>query len=286
MNKLRKLIRLVIIMSLAANLVGCNSIFNTVENQSATECEETTTYTEEITDQESGKISSDLNVIVQSLNNRDIENIRTLFDDATLQEITAFEKRMKYVFDMVDDKVIKVEECETYKTKAFEVALSDWYGVYVSYDIYTETNKYTLDISYRFNKNINVADTGVYSIEISDLEREHMYYEYGNSITHKIPGVFSTEIETIEYNSNELWTYYSQRDEIVPIMASAAAVELSRAGIEKIHVENLEVNDEGWMSITLVDEMNFKYLVKTDEYGYIEFIFENDADGREVFCRL
>ena len=71
MNKLRKLIRLVIIMSLGANLVGCNSIFNTVENQSTTECEETTTYTEEITDQESGKISSDLNVIVQSLNNRE-----------------------------------------------------------------------------------------------------------------------------------------------------------------------------------------------------------------------
>ena len=107
-----------------------------------------------------------------------------------------------------------------------------------------------------------------------------MYYEYGGIITHRIPCVFSTDMQTIEYNRDELWSYYSQREEIVPIMASAAAaVELSKAGIEKIHIESFEVHESGWMSIILVDELNYRYLVETDKYGYIQFIYENDENG-------
>lgn len=286
MSKCKKLINLAITICLVVNLLGCNNIFKTSENQSLAECEGTTSYTEEITKEELEKINSDVNIIIQSLNDKDIEKIKTVFSGITLQEMTAFDERMEYIFDMFDGEIINTEEYGIIRLDSGSFLLPDYYSIRASYDIYTETKKYILDVRYEFQDDIQPVYAGVYSVEILDFDRTHEYYEYGNSITHKIPGVFSTEIETIEYNSNELWTYYSQREEIVPIMASAAAVELSRAGIKKIHVENLEVNDEGWMSITLVDEMNFKYFVKTDEYGYIEFIFENDADGREVFCRL
>lgn len=293
MSKGNKIIRLLALTILMVNLLGCNNKFYSSENSSTSEqeksisVEETTTFTEEITDEELEKIHSDVNIIIQSLNDRDINQMKSVFKESALEVITSFDERMKYAFDMLNGKIISMEECKIFKSEMYHVSIAEWYTVRVSYDIYTETQKYILDVRYVLRKSENFINTGVYAFEISDLDREHMYYGYGGTIMHRIPCVFSTEIQTIEYNRNELWSYYSQREEIVPIMASAAAaVELSKAGIEKIHIESFEVHESGWMSIILVDELNYRYLVETDEYGYVQFIYENDENGRLIFYWL
>lgn len=285
MSKYKKIIVVMITLCLTLSLSGCNNVVNTSEIQSTNKSEEIPPFTEEITKEELEKINSDIKVIIQSLNNRDVESMKTLFDDTTLQKVTSFDERMKYVFDMLDGNIVNVEERKLNKVDSSGLVESEWYYIYISYDIYTETNIYPLDVVYVCNKKMKIEDTGVYSINISDLDREDEYYEYLNGKT-SVAGIFSTEIDTIEYNHNELWSYYSKIEDFEPIMASSTAVELSRVGIEKIHIENLEVSEEGWMSITLVDEMNFKYLVETDEYGYVNHIYENDSEGRVLFYRI
>lgn len=293
MRKGKKIISVLALTILIVNLLGCNNKFSSSENSSTSKpeesisVEETTTFTETITDEELEKIHSDVNIIIQSLNDRDINQMKSIFEESMLEVITSFDERMEYVFDMLDGKIISMEEYKILKSEIYHVSIADLYTVEVSYDIYTETQKYILDVRYVPQKNENFINTGVYAFEISDLDRDHMCYEYGGIITHRIPCVFSTDMQTIEYNRDELWSYYSQREEIVPIMASsAAAVELSKAGIKKIHIESFEVHESGWMSIILVDELNYRYLVETDEYGYIQFIYENDENGRLVFYWL
>lgn len=291
MRKGSKIISVLALTILMVNLLGCNNKFSSSENSSTSEqeksisVEETTIFTEEITDEELEKIHSDVNIIIQSLNDRDIKKVKTVFSDITLQKITLFDERMEYVFDMFDGEIVKSEKYEIVKLDSGSFLSPNFYSIRASYDIYTETKKYILDVRYKFQGDIQPVDAGVYSIEILDFDRTHEYYVYGRSITHVIPGVFSSEIQTIEFNRDELSSNYGRHGLIIEL-ADGAAIILNKAGVEKIRIEKMDVDDGGVMTMTLVDETDCKYFVKTDEGGEILFVFENDMNGRKVFYRL
>ena len=103
MSKGKKIISVLALTILIVNLLGCNNKINSSENSSTSKpeesisVEETTTFTETITDEELEKIHSDVNIIIQSLNDRDINLMKSIFEDSMLEVITSFDERMEYV---------------------------------------------------------------------------------------------------------------------------------------------------------------------------------------------
>lgn len=279
MNKSKQIIGALISLNLSVNLIGCEKIFNTSEISSNNESNEytsteTTTESREITEEDIKKMRSYIDVIVQSLNNKDVENIKKVFDETTLQEITIFDKRMNHVFDMLDSEIIRIEECELVKLE-----VSKRYKVYASYNVFTKEQELILDVCYIPDSNIEKG--GIYAFSLSDFDRADVEYIQGKPFIETIPGIFSSDIQTIEDNKLELWSYYSQVELSIEA-ANHTAVKLNAVGVEKIETLTADVEDWGGLIMTVTDDLNCKYYIITDEYGVNPVICENDKNGREL----
>lgn len=279
MNKSKQIIGVLISLNLSVNLIGCEKIFNTSEISSNNESNEytsteTTTESREITEEDIKKMRSYIDVIVKSLNNKDVESIKKVFDETTLQEITIFDERMNHVFDMLDSEIIRIEEYELVKLEVCKC-----YKVYASYNVFTKEQELILDVCYIPDSNIEKG--GIYAFSLSNFDREDVEYTQGKPFLETIPGIFSSDIQTIEDNKLELWSYYSQVDLSIEA-ANHTAVKLNAVGVEKIEILIVDVEDWGGLIMTVTDDLNCKYYIITDEYGVNPVICENDKNGREL----
>ena len=255
---------LVMILSLCCAATGCTS--TEIDNKDKTS-----------KDYEGAK-----DVIIEALTNKDIELFKTTLTDKTIKETSNLDAEIQCTFDMFKGDVVEVYE---YEVSSDEV---DLYGkkinaTFMYYDVVTTESEYLLDMMYVSETEGVFEREGFYFVMLADYDREYEYFVAACPYAFGIKcGIFSSDIETIEFNEDKIATFYEK----VGLEQSQQAVkfELNRFGIEKIiEFQVVEVFDWGGVEYTVVDSVNNTYYVVTDEVGFVYKVYENDKNGKVLY---
>ena len=285
----KKIIKLMTLFtaSISSIFMGCSRI-TTIEETTAeiTTPIETTAEEEfqECTDEEYEKARQDVGIIIQALNNQDSEQLKSVLTDVTLQKTPNLDKEIQYVFDMLDGEIVEVEEHDAYCDEIFLNGKKECV-IYLFYNISTAETDCVLDLLYIPRTDEDIREAGVFSFLLTDYSREYEYFVAARPYYYLIPGVFSSDLATIEYNENKIATFYKE----IGLEESQIVVkyELNRIGIEKItDFVLVETTDWGGADYVLTDSINNKYYIMVDETGFVYNVQENDTNGKVIYTEF
>lgn len=280
MNKLIKICSSLIICGVVCVLIGCSRITAVEENTSEITTPIETTTAEEFEEYE--KARQNVDTIIQALNNKDSEQLKSVLTDVTLQETSNLDEEIQCVFDMLDGEIVEVKENDVHYKDEY-VDGEKRRVIYMYYDVATEDKEYILDIFYIPEKDNDFNKAGVFSILLGGYNREYQDYIAVYPVFHTVSGVFSSDIETIMYNENKIAEFYEEFgfDEF----SETVSIELNKVGIEKIvSLEMVETFDFGGIDYILIDSVNNQYYISTNEDGLTFQVQENDVDGKIVYA--
>ena len=222
-----------------------------------------------------------LNVVVRALENKDAELIKSVLADKTIQETPNLDSEIQYIFDMYKCENVQSSE---YKISCTEINLfgEKCSAINICFDLSSDEQKYTLDALYIPGNDGLLTSSGFFSIVLADYDRKWNNYVTARPYYDFICGVFSSDLNTIDYNEDKIGDFYEE----VGLEQCQVAVkfELNKVGIEKIlEFQVMEVTDWGGVNYIVLDKINNKYYVCVDEIGFVYKVCENDENGKVLY---
>ena len=255
--------------------VGCSKIIT--ENNVTTTISTETTINNEFqgcNEEEYDKARQDIEVIIQALNSKNTEQVKSIFSNYVKENTHKFDEKVQLVFDMLNGEIENYEETASRCIEAI-VKWEERCMLCFTYDIYTEDSKYYLDVYYLPRTDTELDNNGVYLINLRDYEENTIYYQLSEPSICTMGGVFSSDQNTMDYNANQISSLYREIGYEQWVDLSAAVI-LNRIGIEKITSLKLIVVDEWKCSEYIItDGFGCGYRVLADECGYVQFVDEN-----------
>ncbi|MGN0374987.1 MAG: DUF5104 domain-containing protein [Butyrivibrio sp.] len=282
---------ILVICTLSVFLSACNHADTTASIETITTADEETTSLSdyyylndvyaECTEKEIESARKSVETIVEALNSGDAGKIKSVLTGVALQDTKHLDEEIQYVFDMLDGEIVKTEE---YRWKTIEELIyeENRSAIYMDYNVYTGNQSYNLTVLYLPREDTKLDNTGVFSFVLGDYDREDSYYWNSIPMLNKIPGAFSSDKETIEYNSkilsdlfNEYWGDETEN--------TYTALQMGCVGVEKIKDFQAETGEYNDLDLIITDALENQYYVSIFEGGGVELICENDKTGKELF---
>lgn len=256
--------------------LGCARDNSTFEDSTIESNTEGIYSEEELDDARAG-----IEILIQAINKRDIELFKSTLTDVTIQNTINLDAEIQTVFDMyVGDVVEYTENKVECVSKAFGNEQRNVLILY--YDVHTTEKEYLLDIIYIPKTNDEYKKTGFFSVVLSDYDRTWKYFETAMPSYYNNFGVFSSDVDTLDFNETKIETFY----EGIGLEQCQLAVkfELNKAGIEKIDkLEVAEITEWGGVNYYIVDDIGNRYYIKTDEIGFVRCVKEIDENGKIIY---
>lgn len=222
-----------------------------------------------------------VDVLIQAINKRDIELFKSTLTDVTIQNTINLDAEIQNMFGMyVGDVVEYTENKVECVSKAFGNEQRNVLILY--YDVHTTEKEYLLDIIYIPKTNDEYKKTGFFSVVLSDYDRSWKYFETAMPSYYNNFGVFSSDVETLDFNETKIGMFYEEIG--LEQCQLAVKFELNKAGIEKIDkLEVVEITDWGGVNYSIVDDIGNQYYIKTDEIGFVRCVKEIDENGKIIY---
>lgn len=219
-------------------------------------------------------------IVVQALNNKDLELFKSVLSNKTIEDTPHLNEEIRCAFDMYEGEVIEIREYEI----SYEEGIlhgKKISSVLMCYDMVTTEKEYLLDMLYIPEYDEVFEKSGFYFVVLADYDREYTYFEASCPYTFRVNcGVFSSDLDTMEYNENVLRIFY--KEEGFEEIEKVSVRDLNRVGVEKITELKIVKEDEYGVYFSVVDSINNKYYVDAYENGGIFSIRENDENGKIV----
>lgn len=276
---MKKIFVLLYTICFAIIFIGCKKVYDTNNIISTDEI----IYSEKdigCTKAELEKASEDVDIIIQSLNNRDISGIKSVLIEEALQDEKDTDREIEYVFNMLEEKIVNTEE---YKLYSYEMKIcgEKRFVLCIEYDVYTKNSKYLLELVYLPRKDTELSDVGVFSLRLADYSRTDENYLHCFT-PYNVAGVFSSDKNTIEENTEKLSNVYEEYF-YSGTMCVRLVQYLNAVGAETIKDIRMIEHKESGSEILITDNLNHKYYVTTYVSGDVLYIQENDKEGEYLF---
>lgn len=223
-------------------------------------------------------------VVVQSLESKDAELLKSILTDYTIKETPNLDKEIRLVFDMYEGEFVEIKE---HMVSSTEITLCDEVRnvCYMYYDVTTTEKEYVLEVLYIPENDSLFTQTGFFSVVLADYDRDWKYFLAAHPYLDFICGVFSSDLDTIEYNEDKIGKFYEEIG--LEQCQEAVRFELNKVGIEKIsEFQVVQITDWGGVDYTIVDSLNNKYYICTNEIGFVQIVYENDINGKVLYDSL
>ncbi len=265
---------------LFVSVIGICCVFSGCIGDSVTDTEtsaELTTENPEIYYEEACEAKD---IVVQALNNKDLELFKSVLSNKTIEETPHLDEEIQCTFDMYKGELVEIREQEvSYSEGILHGKEID--SIFMCYDIVTTEKEYLLDMNYITKDDDVFEKSGFYFVVLADYDREATYFGASCPYTFRVNcGVFSSDLETMEFNETILGDFY--KEEGFEEIEKLSMYDLNRVGVEKIVELKVLKTDKDEVCFTVVDSINNRYYVEAYGDGAIYMVRENDKNGKIV----